>query len=208
MESIIDRIVKIMDLKKWKKYELANAMGISSASVSGYFSGSMPSYESIVRLVSACPEISSKWILTGEGSMKEPVASEFVTLGVSGEIAAGVPTEISEVEPLDYVNISTTQLGNPYEYIALRVYGDSMAPVIVHNDIILLHTRFDPFDLDGQICAVKVDQEVTLKRIWINEAARQTVLLPYNHHYKPLVLSEDSPDCRIIGYMVSMIRNF
>lgn len=209
METIQDRLASIMKIKNWRRADLAKAMHVSQATISLFFvKNANPSYESLRNLVSSCPDVSANWILTGEGSMARGAIIDYVDLPISGEIAAGMPTEMIEADDHKFVTLHKSQINCPDEYLVFRVYGDSMAPVIVHNDIILLHTRFDPFELDGQICAVKVDQEVTLKRIWINEAARQTVLLPYNHHYKPLVLSDDSPDCRIIGYMVSMIRNF
>ncbi len=206
MNTIAHRISKILTFKRWKQVDLAKNMQIKPTSVSSILhSKTVPSYESLQNLLLNNPDISAQWLLTGAGSMlshrRDPAH-----IPVLGEIAAGNPIEFTP-----FPDISTVPLplnaSSPTQYKALKVYGDSMSPFIIHNDIIIIHTVFDPWELDGKIVAIKIDTETTLKQMSINYDARQSILIPFNAaNYKPIVLNEDSPPCEILGYMVSMIR--
>lgn len=125
---------------------------------------------------------------------------------ILGEIAAGNPIDFTP-----FPDISTIPLplnaASPTQYKALKVYGDSMAPFIIHNDIVVIHTVFDPWDLDAKIVAIKIDTETTLKQMSIDYEAKMSILIPYNTaHYKPIILNSDSPPCQILGYVVSITR--
>lgn len=206
MNTIAFRISKILAYKHWKQVDLAKNMQITPTSVSLILKEkTVPSYESLQNLLLNNSDISAAWLLTGAGSMLSH-GRDPAHIPVLGEIAAGNPIEFTP-----FPNVTTVPLplnaSSPTQYKALKVYGDSMAPFIIHNDIIIINTVFDPWDLDGKIVAIKIDTETTLKQMSINYEARQSILIPFNAaHYKPIVLNEDSPACNILGYMVCMTR--
>lgn len=206
MDTVTDRISKIVAFKRWKQVDLAKNMQITPTSVSAIIKRkTTPSYDSLQNLLKNNPDISAAWLMTGAGAMLSH-GRDPAHIPILGEIAAGNPIEF-----IPFPDISTVPLpfnaAHPSHYKALKVYGDSMSPFIVHNDIIIIHTQFDPWDLDTKIVAIKIDTETTLKQMAINYEARKSVLIPFNAaHYKPIILDEDSPSCTILGYMVSMIR--
>lgn len=206
MKNIADRISKILAYKHWKQVDLAKNMQITPTSVSAIIKNkTLPSYDSLNNLLRNNPDISAAWLMTGAGSMLSH-GRDPAQIPILGEIAAGNPIEFTP-----FPNISTVPLpfdaASPTQYKALKVYGDSMAPLIIHNDIVLIHTVFDPWELDTKIVAIKIDQETTLKQMCIDYNARQSILIPFNAaHYKPIILNSDSPPCNILGYVVSMTR--
>ena len=206
MQTIADRILKILALKHWKQVDLANNMRIKPTSASSILKQkTVPSYESLQNLLLNNPDISAQWLLTGVGSMLSH-GRDPAHIPILGEIAAGNPVQF-----IPFPNVSTVPLPinatSPTQYKALKVYGDSMSPFIIHNDIVIIHTDFDPWDLDGKIVAIKIDTDTTLKQMSVDFEAKQSILIPFNAaHYKPIVLNSDSPPCNILGYMVSLIR--
>lgn len=208
MQTIHDRMLMIMAHYHWNKSDLARALKISTANASLMFSRKTnPSFDTIANLHQSAPELSIQWLITGTGPMLSKTSNSYLDIPIAGSIAAGNPIEVLDAPPIEYLSVPHDQYtGHPSHYIAFRVYGDSMAPRIIHNDIVLLCTVFDPWEMDGYVCAVKIDTEITLKKIWINHAAQQTVLLPFNCSYSPIVLDDSSPDCRIIGYVLSITR--
>ncbi len=206
MKTIVDRMFEIMDFKHWKQKDLAVAMQVSPPSASAILKKkALPSYESIKNLLQCLPDISAAWLINGEGSMLFSQDKVFV-LPILGEIAAGVPMEFTDFIAPSSISIPFNTM-HPTEYHALKVFGDSMSPIIMHNDIVIVHTVFNPWNLDGKVVAVKIDTETTLKHLFIDHNARQSILIPYNtKNYKPIILDENSPNTIILGYMVSLIR--
>lgn len=207
--TILERIALVMKYYNWNKSDLARAMKMSTASSSQLFKRkSTPSYDSLLALCQSCPDLSVNWLITGAGTMHLKKSEAYVDIPVSGDIAAGNPIEVYDLPPITYVSFPSEQIKNPRLYTAFRVHGDSMFPHIQHGDVVLFKSEQDTWSLDGKVCAIKIDTEVTLKKLWINPEAKQTILLPFNEKYSPIILSEDSPDCFIIGFAVSLVRHF
>ena len=111
-----------------------------------------------------------------------------------GEIAAGQPVLAEEgCELLECDALSGCDL-------ALRVRGDSMTGARIHDgDIVYIHLQ-DDVD-DGQIAAVIVDGEATLKRVYHIRNGVQ--LLSENPRYAPMVFTLDEcGSIRILGRAV------
>lgn len=206
MQNIIDRFFMIMEFKNWKQKDLAHALKIAPASVSLLFKNQTnPSFDSISNLLKSVPELSASWLINGAGNMLA-ANDDAGCVPILGEIAAGQPVEFVPFPEIVSVPLPF-ECQAPEHYHALKVFGDSMSPHIIHNDVVIIHTVFDPWDLDGKVVACKIDTETTLKCLLIDHDHHQSILLPYNtRHYKPIVLDENSPFCQIIGYMVAIIR--
>lgn len=98
-----------------------------------------------------------------------------------GSIACGQPITAEEnIE--DYVDVP--------EYaqcdFCLRCKGDSMIDAGIHDgDVVYIHIT--PQVENGQIAAVRIDGEATLKRVFWNEETQTLQLLAENRNYAPLV---------------------
>lgn len=88
---------------------------------------------------------------------------------------------------------------------ALRCKGDSMAPTILDGDLVLI--RQQPDVEEGQIAAVSIDGETTLKHVYHHQDG--LLLIAENSKYKPISVPF-SPDREIIihGLAVGYLRVF
>ncbi len=84
----------------------------------------------------------------------------------------------------------------------LRCKGDSMINARIHDgDIVFI--RACPEVENGQIAAVAIDNEVTLKRVYYYPEKHKIVLNPENPKYEPFVYTdEELNDIRILGRAV------
>lgn len=98
-----------------------------------------------------------------------------------GSIACGDPITAEEnIE--DYVDVPE----NVQCDFCLRCKGDSMIDAGIHDgDIVYIHIQ--PEVENGQIAAVRIDGEATLKRVFWNEETQTLQLLAENRKYAPLV---------------------
>lgn len=113
-----------------------------------------------------------------------------------GQIACGTPI-LAEENITDYVD----KPGHITADFALTCKGDSMVNAgILDGDIVYI--RRQPQVNNGQIAAVLVGDEATLKRVYYD--GRTLQLIPENPRYTPLVLmGEDMESVRVIGLAVA-----
>lgn len=132
-------------------------------------------------------------------------ALKVVAVPLIGKIAAGAP--IFALEESEEVLALPENLFSGHNLFALRVEGGSMTNAgIFDGDIAVL--RSQPDFSDGDIAAIVVNEEATLKRIF--RTAKGLRLHPENDDYSDLFISSDQPDqsCRVAGILVGTIRKF
>ncbi len=120
------------------------------------------------------------------------------TVPMIGEIAAGIP--ITAVQEYDaYV---TAPVSADY---ALTVKGDSMSPTYINGDIVYLRQQDDVED--GQVAAVIIDDEATLKHVY--HIPDGLTLISDNPLYAPRVVTlEEFNSIRIIGLVIGFTRMY
>lgn len=98
-----------------------------------------------------------------------------------GSIACGEPITAEEnIE--DYVDVPE----DAHCDFCLRCKGDSMIDAGIHDgDVVYIHIQ--PQVENGQIAAVRIDGDATLKRVFWNEDTQTLQLLAENRNYAPLV---------------------
>jgi repressor LexA len=121
-----------------------------------------------------------------------------------GEIAAGQPIlaqeHIDEVLPVptDMVDAST-------DTFLLRVRGDSMIDEgIMPGDLVMVAGRDSA--TDGQLVAVMVDDEATVKRFY--RRGNTVVLEPANEQYQPIEIDLERQSCNIVGIVIGLMRSY
>lgn len=120
---------------------------------------------------------------------------------VIGEIAAGVPITANR-EYDEYIEIPDTADARKYD-LSLRVKGDSMNPRYLDGDIVFI--RCQPDVRDGQIAAVVVGEEATLKRVY--HVPNGVQLISENPEYSPMLYTEeDVNNIHLIGLAVGFMR--
>ena len=115
---------------------------------------------------------------------------------IVGEIACGQPiTAEQNIE--GYAELPDGVTAD----FALRCKGDSMTPTFQPGDLVLI--RQQPEVEPGQIAAVGIDGEATLKRVYTNPDG--VVLVADNPAYAPQVYPAGS-DVQIYGLAVGFVR--
>lgn len=125
---------------------------------------------------------------------------EFKKLPLVGEIACGEPI-LAEQNIEEYINCPE----NIDATFCLRCKGDSMIGARIHDgDIVYIHQQ--PTIENGEIAAVLIDNEATLKRVY--RQADKVILQPENPAYPPLVfVREEINQIRILGKAVCFLSS-
>lgn len=115
-----------------------------------------------------------------------------------GEIAAGEPILCMQ----DYETFVPGPMGADF---ALTVRGDSMEPTYLTGDIVYLRQQDDVYD--GQVAAVIIDDEATLKHVY--HIPNGLTLVADNTAYPPRVVTLPEYDSiRILGLVIGYTRMY
>ena len=184
--------------------EVADAVGVAEATVSRWESGEIANMRrDRISALAKILKCSADFIMTGNQNAPtvppgfEPL-TEMATVPLVGRIACGQP--ITAEENLEgYVSI-------PAEWHAtftLLCEGDSMEPRIKDGDLVAI--RSQPQVENGEIAAVRIDCEATLKHVYLYPD--KIVLQPENPNYAPIVkIGEEMNDITIEGKAVGLCR--
>lgn len=125
-----------------------------------------------------------------------------VGVPVLGRIAAGAPI-LAEEEHDATVMIDRGLLPAGSDVFALVVKGESMIEDgILDGDFVFV--RRQPTCREGEIAAVLVDGEATVKRVF-REGGRVR-LQPANASMQPIWVGQDVAECRVLGVVVGVWR--
>lgn len=118
---------------------------------------------------------------------------------VIGEIACGTPV-LAEQNIIGHTLLPEGVRAN----LALHCKGDSMIGAgISDGDTVFI--REQPEVENGEIAAVMVDYEATLKRVYRTE--RSISLVPENPKYSPMIFMEDDMNkVQIVGKVIAVLK--
>ena len=128
--------------------------------------------------------------------------SHSILIPVLGSIPAGIPIEAVE-DVIEHIDIPEKWTRAGDEYFGLRVNGDSMYPLLLDGDTVVI--RRQPTAETGDICACYVNGfDATLKRIKLTEGS--ITLKPENPSYPPTTYTHPG-EVTIAGKVVELRRS-
>ena len=181
--------------------QIADAMGVAEATVQRWESGNIKSirHEKIGKLAEILM-VSPSALMGWEQSESLPAniipMPEMRKIPLLGTIACGAPVFADE-----HMDGEVDIPSNIHADFALRCKGDSMINARIFDGDIVYIRKQDTVE-NGEIAAVLIDNEATLKRFKLYDD--HIALEPENPMYKPLVFwNEEMNEVRIIGKAVA-----
>jgi repressor LexA len=204
-DDFTSRLRTAMELRGLKQVDLTKRTGISKSTMSQYLSGKfMPKSHGIYKLALAL-NVNEAWLMGYDVDLKRDERTEYPDniykiekrkVPLLGTIAAGEP--IYAAEEHEICTVAGSELDADF---CLKVKGDSMINARINDgDIVFIRTQ-ESVD-EGQIAAVIIDDEVTLKRVYKTNG--NVMLVSENANYKPMVFKqEDGKEIGILGRAVA-----
>lgn len=125
-----------------------------------------------------------------------------ILVPIVGRITAGEP--ILAVENIEDKLLLDPSLAKRENTFLLRVYGDSMIEAGIHDqDLALIKPQKTAEN--GEIVAVLVDDEATIKRFYRKRG--KIILKPANIKYESIVIKRDA-EVKIIGKVIGIVRRY
>ena len=210
MVECYKRIKEAMSLRNKTQAELCEMTGIPKSAMSQYVSGKFVPKQTRIYLLAQALNVNEAWLMGYDVPMERTSASsenltekypqlqpipEMRKIPLVGAVACGEPIYREEDEWISLPNDIDADF-------CLRCVGDSMINARINDGDIVFIQACDIVE-NGQIAAVSIDNEVTLKRVYYYPEKNKLVLNPENPAYEPFVYTnEELNDIRILGKAV------
>ncbi len=196
----MNRIKQLRKEKEINQDVLANLLGLEVAAISKLETGRVPLKDEYILKLSAFFNVSSDYLLGKEMPNKKRL------LPILGVVKAGY-NYLAEENIIDYIEPGM-KISDPENYFGLVVKGDSMAPLFLEGDYLLVHKQDGEYK-SHDTCIVLINgNEATVKNIIKTDDGIE--LHPFNPCYpiKKYTFKEikDLPIV-ILGKVVKLIRN-
>lgn len=130
-----------------------------------------------------------------------------VSLPLVGTVKAGY-NYLAQENWVGTVDVETSLVGDGKDYFALKVKGDSMAPVFIEGDIVIIKRQSDCENNEYAVVIINGD-EGTLKKIKKTDSG--IILQPLNPAYGPVMYTKEEMETIpiiIVGVVKQLKREF
>lgn len=194
-------------LRKEKKLtleQIAEALSTSKQTIHRYENGIIENVPpEKVKALAALLEVTPAELMGWENRGEIPAARGVMPISIKklpilGEIACGEPIYATE----EHESYATADENLDADF-CLRAHGDSMTGARIYDgDIVFIRSQ-NAVD-NGEIAAVIIDDEATLKRVYYYPEQEKLILTPENPKYAPLVyMGDELSNIKIIGKAVA-----
>ncbi len=154
-----ERIKMLRKKHNMTQEELGAKIGVQKAAIQKYEKGTVKNIkrDSLIKLakcLDTTPEFLLGWDETPSNII--PIEEEFVMIPVVGRVAAGLSC-FAETNIVDYEPVTKSTIIDGEQYAFLRVIGDSMYPVFMEGDLVLVRCQ-SAVD-SGRYAVVTIDEE-------------------------------------------------
>ncbi len=210
MDEILTRILKLIDENNTDQKELATALGLKKQSISEWKAGRTKSYKKYIDQIADYFGVTTDYLLgkspLRHGGMEIHSLDEvnYVPVPVIGVVAAGYQA-LAETNIIGYELVSSDVLNDGFEYAWLKVKGDSMYPLIMDGDLVLVRLQ-DEIE-SGDLAVVIVDEEDgVIKRVQYS-TNKVTLVSENAEKYPPRIFEKNEANrLRIWGKAIDLKR--
>ena len=211
-----DRFKFALKAREKTQAEISKKTEIDKASISYYLKGNYEPKNDKLYLIANALKVSPEWLMGYDTDMEEhPIYKgvslediideddEFEKIPLLGEVAAGVPIYMDD-DLNDYITVDKKYIQSGYDYFCITIRGDSMYPILMNKDIVLVRSQSTCNSND--IAIVSVDNETATAK-YVYKHKDKLELRPANPNYIPLVFPKDEVNTRIriIGVVTNLL---
>jgi SOS-response transcriptional repressor LexA len=208
---------RLKDLRRrlgWTQSELAKICTVHQVQISRWEAGlDVPSSQALLAIGRAAGDPEKAWWWGQAGLSQNELANQGpnepdirrIPL-LKDAAAAGTARAVNEKEIDRYISLPEDWIGRRSSITAIKVVGDSMAPILDEGYIVLVDTSDrDPKKLVNQMVAARDDEGVTIK--WLRKQKDLFLLVPQHTsvRHQVRVITPGSDSVSIVGKVVKWI---
>lgn len=211
VDTFANRLNTAIRIRDIKPIELSEKTGIDKSKISSYMSGRYKAKQDGVYLLAKALDVNEAWLMGCDIPMErnlklDKFGNPVVEIPLLGIVKAGY-NYLAQENWIGTVDVDKS-LAEGNELFALKVKGDSMYPVLIEDDIVIIKKQ-DDFE-NGENCIVLINgDEATIKKVYKGNTGIE--LKAINPYYPPRLFNEEEIKklpVKVIGVVEKSIRNF
>lgn len=211
IESFQNRLEKALKYRNMKPVELHEKTGISESLISKYLSGNAIARQRKITSISDALRINPVWLMGYDVPIEEiktdKLGNPIAEIPLLGIVKAGY-NYMAQENWEGMIEVDKNIIKDGSDYFALKIKGDSMFPVLMENDIVIIKKQ-DDFETGDLVVAIVNGSEATIKK---GKKGNNSILLqPLNSNYEPLIFTYDEMKTipiTIVGIVKQLKREF
>lgn len=214
-DKFSNRLQKAMQIKNIKASELSEKANIPKSAISQYLSGLYEAKQKSIFKLANVLNVSEGWLMGYDVPMEkeldtyriDKLGNSVIPIPILGTVKAGYDY-LAQENWIGTIDVETSLVENGQDYFALKVHDNSMSPVLIEDDIVIIKKQND-FDNGDIVVAIINGNEATIKKGKKNN--NSILLQPLNTDYEPLIFTKDemkSIPVKIIGIVKQLKRDF
>ena len=211
-ESFSNRLEKAMQMRNLKASELSEKAHIPKSAISQYLSGLYEAKQKSIFKLASVLNVSEAWLMGMDVPMEkttklDKLGNPVAEIPLLGTVKAGYDYMAQENWE-GMIEVDKNIIKDGSDYFALRIKGDSMSPVLIEDDIVIIKKQED-FESGDLVVALINGDEATIKK---GKKSDNSILLqPLNTNYEPLIFTYDEMKTipvTIVGIVKQLKREF
>ena len=203
-----DRIKQLRQEKGLTQEELGKYIGVKKAAVMKYEKGNVKNMKrSTIETLSKLFNVTPSYLMCLEEPKTDAFGTPVTSIPILGTVKAGYDY-LAQENWIGTIDVETSLVGNGKDFIALKVHGDSMSPVLIEDDVVIIKKQND-FETGDIVVAIVNGDEATIKK---GKKSNNSILLqPLNTNYEPLIFTYDEMKTipvAIVGIVKQLKREF
>lgn len=214
-DKFSNRLQRAMQIRNIKASELSEKANIPKSAISQYLSGLYEAKQKSIFKLANVLDVSEGWLMGYDVPMKkdlntykvDKLGNSVIPIPILGTVKAGY-NYLAQENWIGTIDVETSLVGNGDEYFALKVHGDSMSPVLIEDDTVIIKKQND-FENGDIVVAIINGDEATIKKS--KKSDNSILLQPLNSNYEPLIFTKEEMKTipvTIIGIVKQLKRKF
>ncbi len=212
VDTFGNRLQKALEDSNMKQVDLVEKTGLDKTLINKYLAGLMKAKQDKLTILAEALNVNEVWLM-GYDIPKD----RNIKLDKLGNPVAEIPLLGTVKAGYDYmaqenwegmIEVDKDVIKDGADYFALKIKGDSMSPVLIENDIVVIKKQED-FENGDLVVAIINGDEATIKKGRKNDTS--IVLQPFNPNYEPLIFTNDEMKTipvTIVGIVKQLKRDF
>lgn len=188
VDSFQNRLKEAMDYRNIKQVDLVEKTKLDKTLINKYLSGVSNAKQRKLTILAEALNVNEVWLLGYDVSMEREANTKMDKLGnpvveipILGTVKAGYDY-LAQENWIGTIDIDK-KLADGGEFFALKVKGDSMAPIFIEGDTVILRKQNDCENNQVAVVIINGD-EGTLKKV--KKTDDGIILQAYNPIYSPV----------------------
>nr|DAS67799.1 MAG TPA: Repressor protein CI [Caudoviricetes sp.] len=212
IDTFQNRLKKAMEIRNIKQVDLVEKTKLDKTLINKYLAGVSNARQRKLTLLADALNVNEIWLMGYDVPMDREVKTDIlgnpvVSIPLLGSVKAGYDY-LAQENWIGTVDVETSLVGDGKDFFALKVKGDSMAPVFLEEDIVIVKKQNDCENNEFAIVIINGD-EGTLKKI--KKTDNGIILQPLNPAYGPVMYTKEEMETipvLIAGIVKQLKREF